>query len=268
VGDYVEFGMNNDGSGILEKIYPRKNYLSRKAPKIKGRSYRGERLLQVIAANIDAVFVISSFAEPVFNNKVIDRFLAAAESSHIDPVIIINKSDLDENSITEYWTNLYRKCGYTVIVTSVITGEGLNEIRSLLKNRKNLFWGHSGVGKSSILNYIYPDLKLHTGEISSYSDKGTHTTVTSIMIKVDAGTYIIDTPGVREIDPYGIKKEDLGHYFKEFRDYISHCKFNSCTHDHEPGCAVITAVQNEKISLERYDSYLRILETIEDDIIF
>lgn len=204
----------------------------------------------------------------MFNNKVIDRFLAAAESSHIDPVVIINKSDLDENNRIDNWVNLYRNCGYKVIVTSCKTGEGLNEIPDLLKKRKNLFWGHSGVGKSSILNYMYPGLNLITGEISSFTEKGTHTTVTSIMLEVDTGTYIIDTPGVREIDPFGIKKEDLGHYFKEFRDYISSCKFNRCTHDHEPGCAVITAVQNEKISVERYDSYLRILETIEDDIIF
>lgn len=268
VGDYVDFDLNKDGSGIIEKIHPRKNYLSRKAPKIKGSSYRGERLLQVIAANIDSVFIISSAAEPVFNNKVIDRFLVAAESSGLSPAIIINKSDLDSDRQIESWAGLYKLCGYTVYITSVVNKTGFQGLKACLLGKKNLFWGHSGVGKSSILNYLYPGLGLLIGKISSYTEKGTHTTVTTIMEKVQKDTFIIDTPGVREIDPYGIKKEDLGHYFKEFGSYIPLCKFNSCTHDHEPGCAVIEGVQRGKISAERYDSYLRILNTIEEDIIF
>jgi len=131
-----------------------------------------------------------------------------------------------------------------------------------------LFWGHSGVGKSSLLDKLFPQLNLETGVISSFTDKGTHTTVTSIMLEVEKGTFIIDTPGVREIDPYGIRKEDLGHYFTEFAEFINNCKFSTCTHHHEPGCAVIKAVENHKISYERYESYLRILDTIEEDIIF
>jgi ribosome biogenesis GTPase / thiamine phosphate phosphatase len=269
VGDYVDFDMNPDGTGAITKIYTRENHLSRKAPKIKGRSYRGERLEQVIAANIDQVFVISSIAEPPLNNKVIDRFLVAAESSQIPPSIILNKSDLDTDDMIYAWADLYRESGYTVFVTSVKKGSGLDEILPLLKGRKSLLWGHSGVGKSSIINYLFPGYNLAVGKISSYHDKGIHTTVTTLMIKVDEeDTYIIDTPGVREIDPYGIKKEDLGHYFKEFKSYIHYCKFNSCIHHHEPGCAVISAVEKEEISLERYESYLRILETIEEDINF
>jgi ribosome biogenesis GTPase / thiamine phosphate phosphatase len=269
VGDFVEFDMNKDGTGSIHKIFPRTNYLSRKAPKIKGRSYRGERLEQVIATNIDQVFVISSIAEPPFNNKVIDRFLVAAESSYLNPSIIINKSDLDTGGEIYAWADLYEECGYNVHVTSVKAATGLDNLPQILKSKKSLLWGHSGVGKSSIINYLYPGLDLEVGEISSYHDKGTHTTVTTVMIRVDEDdTYLIDTPGVREIDPFGIRKEDLGHYFKEFKSYIHYCKFNSCTHYHEPGCAVIEAVRKEKISPERYDSYLRILETIEEDIIF
>ncbi len=151
---------------------------------------------------------------------------------------------------------------------SVLTGKGVDAIKEKLKGKKNLFFGHSGVGKSSLINMLFPQLSLKTGEISSFTDKGTHTTVTSIMIKVDENTYVIDTPGIREIDPFGIRKEDLGHYFIEFINFISECKFNTCTHYHEPGCAVIKAVEDGEITIERYDSYLRMLETIEEDILF
>jgi ribosome biogenesis GTPase len=150
----------------------------------------------------------------------------------------------------------------------VITGEGIERIKDLLPGKKSLFWGQSGVGKSSIINKIFPGLSLNIGKISTYTDKGKHTTVTTNMINVGENTFIIDTPGIREIDPFGIRKEDLGHYFLEFTDYIYDCRFNTCTHFHEPECAVVEAVNNKKISEYRYDSYLRILDTIEEDIIF
>lgn len=268
VGDIVEFDLNKDGTGFIHKIDKRRNYLSRKAPRIKGAGYRGERLEQVVAANIDELFVVSSVSEPDFNNKVVDRFLVTGESSHIKVNIIINKTDLDiENSVLE-WAELYRSIGYKVFLTSTVNGNGLDDLKNQLSNKKSLLWGHSGVGKSSILNNIYPELNLKTGLISSFTDKGTHTTVTAEMIKIEHGTYIIDTPGIREVEPYGIRKEDLGHYFPEFLAYINECKFNTCTHHHEPGCAVIEAVEEDKISLYRYESYLKILETIEEDIIF
>ena len=164
-------------------------------------------------------------------------------------ILIINKIDLDNNNYIDDWAELYKKIGYNTFKTS-------------------LFWGQSGVGKSSIINEIFPELNLNIGKISTYTDKGKHTTVTTNMIKVWENTFIIDTPGIREIDPFGIKKEDLGHYFLDFTDYIYNCRFNTCTHFHEPGCAVVEAVKNNQISKYRYDSYLRILETIEEDIIF
>ena len=268
VGDKVKFDLNNDGTGFIHEILPRENYLSRKAPKIRGASYRGERLEQIIAANINQVFIVTSVAEPNFNNKTVDRFLVACESSGLKVTIIINKIDLDENLIHNKWKELYSKIGYDVIATSKKTGVGFDELKKKLPGKKNLFWGQSGVGKSSILNELYPKLNLKVGEISNYTSKGTHTTVTSNMFYVGNNTFIIDTPGVREIDPYGIKKEDLGHYFIEFADFINQCKFNTCTHQHEPGCAVVEAVNNGLISEERYDSYLRILNTIEEDINF
>ncbi len=268
VGDYVEYDLIDELTGVIHTIGQRQNYLSRKAPKIKGASYRGERLEQVVAANIDNLFIIVSVAQPLFNNKVLDRFLVIGESSGLKTIIVINKTDLDKENLIARWAELYKKIGYPVIMSSIISGEGLEEIKNFFLKKKNLLWGQSGVGKSSLLNKLYPDLNLNVGDISDYTDKGKHTTVTSVLIEAEPDTFIIDTPGVREIDPYGIRKEDLSHYFLEFSDFAENCRFNTCTHFHEPGCAVIEAVENEKITAERYNSYLRILETIEEDILF
>jgi ribosome biogenesis GTPase len=268
VGDCVEYDLNKDGSGVITKIGERKNHISRKLPKVRGASYRGERLEQVVAANIDNVVIVTSVSSPNFNNRVLDRFLAAAESSHLNIIIVLNKIDLDQSAFANEWKELYEKIGYKFILTSAENNVGITLLKEEISGAKNLFWGHSGVGKSTLLNKMYPELDLRIGEVSQFSSKGTDTTVTSVMIKVEENTFIIDTPGIREIDPYGIRKSDLGHYFVEFVDYINTCKFNTCTHHHEPGCAVIEAVQNGKISGERYDSYLRILDTIEDDLNF
>ncbi|NWF88546.1 MAG: ribosome small subunit-dependent GTPase A [Ignavibacteriaceae bacterium] len=268
VGDEVSLDLNNDGSGIIHTIGERRNYLSRKAPRIRGASYRGERLEQVVASNIDNFFIISSVDEPPFNNRVIDRFIVAGESSNINMVIIINKIDLDDMNKMDTWINLYDNIGYNVIKTSTLNSTGLPELASLLKNKTNIFWGQSGVGKSSLLNKIYPHLNLETSPISNSTFKGVHTTVTSKLFEVETDTFLIDTPGIREIDPFGIKKEDLSHYFIEFKAYAAECKFSTCTHHHEPDCKVRRAVEQSKISKERYDSYLRLLETIEEDIIF
>jgi ribosome biogenesis GTPase len=268
VGDSVEFELNKDATGVITKINVRKNHLSRKLPKVRGASYRGERLEQVVAANIDKVIIVTSVHFPDFNNRVLDRFLIAAESSHLGVIIILNKIDLDENSIAVGWKKLYERIGYKFILTSCETDEGIKLLKKEILGTKNLFWGHSGVGKSTLLNQMYPILKFRTGEVSQFSSKGTHTTVTTVMKKVDTDTFIIDTPGLREVDPYGIRNSDLGHYFIEFGNHINKCKFSTCTHHHEPGCAVIDAVENNLISMERYDSYLRMLDTIEDDINF
>lgn len=267
VGDFVDFDMNDDGTGVIHTIAERENYLSRKAPKIRGASFRGERLEQIFAANIDNLFIVGSTSEPVFNNKVIDRLIAIGETAHLNITLIINKCDLDDSEI-KYWVKLYEKIGYRVHLVSALTGKGINKLREKVLGKKSLFFGHSGVGKSSLINVLFPHLSLRTGEISSFTDKGTHTTVTSIMIEVQKDTFVIDTPGIREIDPFGIRREDLGHYFREFAGYLNNCKFNTCTHNHEPGCAVIDAVESNIISAERYDSYLRMLETIEEDILF
>jgi ribosome biogenesis GTPase len=268
VGDYVDYDLNDDGTGSIYSIEKRKNYISRKAPKIKGSSYRGERLEQIVASNIDNFFIITSIFSPEFNNKVIDRFLVVGESAKLNCFIVINKEDLDQENLLSDWEEIYSTIGYKVIRTSAKTNTGIDKLEKLFKGKKNILWGQSGVGKSSILNNIYPGLNLKTKLVSTFNEKGTHSTVTSTMFKVDKNTFVIDTPGIREIDPYGIRKEDLGHYFREFLPYIKKCKFNTCTHFHEPGCAVIHAVEEEEIFTERYDSYLKLLDTIEQDIIF
>ncbi len=175
---------------------------------------------------------------------------------------------MDSNNEIGRWIDLYRNMGYKVLGTSIFSDEGFSDLKNLCMNKKNIFWGQSGVGKSSLLNKLFPKLQLGTGQVSRSTDKGLHTTVTSVLLKVEENTYVIDTPGIREIDPYGIRKEDLCHYFIEFGKFAEDCKFNTCTHHHEPGCIVINAVENQEISFERYDSYLRILDTIEEDIIF
>ena len=268
VGDHVEYDLNKDGSGVITKIGERKNHISRKLPKVRGASYRGERLEQVVAANIDNVVIVTSVSSPNFNNRVLDRFLAAAESSHLNIIIVLNKIDLDQSDFANEWKKLYEEIGYKFILTSAENNVGISLLKAEMKGAKNLFWGHSGVGKSTLLNKMFSNLNLRTGEVSQFTSKGIHTTVTAYMIKVETNTFIIDTPGIREIDPYGIRKSDLGHYFIEFGKYINSCKFNTCTHQHEPDCAVIEAVETNLIAPERYDSYLRILDTIEDDLNF
>jgi len=266
VGDFVEFEILPDGSGVINHINTRKNYLSRKAPRIKGLMHKGERYEQIIAANLDVLYLISSADKPKFNNRLIDRILVAAGSAGIKTDIVINKMDLVDNfDGVNFWKKLYEDIGYKVFLTSTINRTGIGLVKSELSGKVNIFWGQSGVGKSSLLNSLFPELNFKVGEISKASKKGRHTTVTSVMKKVDSNTFIIDTPGIREIEPFGITKQDLGHYFIEFVPFIHNCKFNSCTHYHEPGCAVVQAVEEGKITVERYESYLSLLTTIEDE---
>ena len=268
VGDRVKFEINKDGTGVINEIYPRRNYISRKAPRIKGAGTRGERLEQIVASNIDNLIIVGSCNSPKFNNRLIDRLLVAAESSNLHSIIVINKTDLDHSDKMFVWSDLYTKIGYDIIMTSIVDKTGIDQLKNVMHGKINLIWGQSGVGKSSLLNIIYAGLNLKTGIISVSTSKGKHTTVTSIMNKIDADTYVIDTPGIREIDPYGIRKEDVGHYFKDFALYSEKCRFNTCTHNHEPECAVMEAVRNGAINFERYQSYLNILESIEDDMNF
>ena len=264
VGDRVKISLNKDGRGEILKIMERDNFFSRKAPRLKGTSGKGERLEQIFASNLDNIVIITSADKPVFNNGLTDRIIVAAESSNINVKIVINKSDIGSIEEIADWKEIYESCGYQVLVTSVVSNSGLYELKESLSNSSNLFCGQSGVGKSSLLNGLFPKLDFKVGEVSESSNKGKHTTVASILKKVDDDTIIIDSPGIREFAPFGLKKEDLGYYFIDMLPYITNCKFNTCTHLHEPGCAVIEAVENEAIAVERYYSYLNILENLED----
>lgn len=267
VGDSVEVDINKDGSGIITKIYPRKNFISRKAPRIKGSSFRGERLEQIIAANIDLVFVVASVYEPLFNNKQVDRFIVIAESAGIQPILIVNKADLGIHSI-ENFIDLYQRIGYDIIPTSTVSDLNIDLIKGKILNKTSMFFGVSGVGKSSLINKAFPGLNLRVNEVSKSTNKGKHTTVTSQLIKLNENSFIIDTPGIREVEPFGIQKKDLSHFFIEFKEYLYDCKFSTCTHYHEPDCGVINAVKRGLISAERYESYLNMLNSIEEDILF
>jgi ribosome biogenesis GTPase len=264
IGDRVKISLNKDGRGEILKIMERENYFSRKAPLLKGTSGKGERLEQIFAANIDNIVIVASANNPVFNNRLIDRIIVAAESSHLNVIIIINKCDIGSDQEIEDWKEIYTSCGYEVIVTSVKENIGLFKLSEAIKNTTNLFCGLSGVGKSSLLNSLFPQLDFRVGEVSELLHKGKHTTVSAVLQKIDEKTVIIDSPGIREFAPFGIIREDLSHYFIEFVPYLKNCRFSTCTHQHEPGCAVIEAVENEQISVERYYSYLNILENIED----
>ncbi|MGB9663688.1 MAG: ribosome small subunit-dependent GTPase A [Ignavibacteria bacterium] len=265
VGDYVEFELNEDGTGVIEKIPDRKNYLSRKAPYIKGVSEKGKRFEQIIAANIDYTFCVVSVDKPKFNNRVLDRMLVTAESCETTPIIVINKIDLLKKKKRDYWYELYTTLGYKVIRSSVVTGQGIDEIKNIIQGKTSVFIGHSGVGKSSILNQLDPKINQKVGEVSEAWNKGRHTTVTAQLFKLNENTFVIDTPGVREIEPYGLTREDITHYFKEIAIVARNCKFNTCTHTHEPDCAVKKAVEEEIIPYERYESYLRLVETLDEE---
>lgn len=265
VGDIVDFELNEDGTSVIEKIPSRRNYLSRKAPHIKGVSEKGKRFEQIIAANVDYTFCVVSIDKPKFNNRVLDRMIVTAESCETTPIIVINKYDLVKKKKFDYWYELYKTLGYKVVRTSVLIGMGIDEIKKLIQGKTSVFIGHSGVGKSSILNSLDSRINQKVGEISDVWNKGRHTTVTAQLFKLNENTFVIDTPGVREIEPYGLSREDITHYFREISLLAKNCKFNTCTHTHEPECAVKKGVEEEIIPPERYESYLRLVESLDED---
>ncbi|MCZ2141574.1 MAG: ribosome small subunit-dependent GTPase A [Bacteroidia bacterium] len=256
VGDIVEVQFENDSeTGLITSIQPRKNYIIRKSSNLSKQT-------QIIASNIDQVLLIASLIYPQTALGFIDRFIVTAEAYHIPPIIIFNKLDLYQNELNDLLNetlSIYKSIGYTCIAVSAHTGENCNQVIELLKNKTTLVSGNSGVGKSSLLNKISPTLKLKTGEVSTFSQKGKHTTTFAEMFSLDFGGYVIDTPGIKEFGIVEIEDTEISHYFIEMRPYINQCKFNNCKHLNEPGCAVIKAVEEYKIIPERYESYIKIL---------
>ena len=262
VGDRVSLRMEGDGSGLITEIHPRRNQLSRRAA---GRRVGKEH---VIAANVDAAWCVQATFLPKFNAGFVDRLLVMAEAYHLDAGLVINKIDLLEDEphaqdAIAFWKELYQNLGYPVLMTCAITGNGVEGLGKALHGKTSVVAGPSGVGKSSLLNAIEPDLDLKTGVVSEKTQKGKHTTTFSTLHQV-AGGLVVDTPGIREFGIWDMAPEELGGYFVEFRPFIGHCRFPDCTHDHEPGCAVNKAVDEGGITTERYGSYLNILASLRE----
>lgn len=255
VGDQVEFEMEpNSDNGVIHKLHERKNYIIRKSINLSKQA-------QIIAANLDHAFLVVTLVSPRTSLGFIDRFLVTAEAYRIPATLIFNKLDLfneDGLEVLAEYKSIYEKLGYPCYEVSALEGTNIPLIEGLLKDKTTLFSGHSGVGKSSLINALLPGRSIKTGEISESSDKGQHTTTFAEMHTLPFGGYLIDTPGIRELGIYDIRPEELGHYFREMRDLMHLCKFHNCRHINEPGCAVLKAVENEEIELSRYESYLSI----------
>ena len=261
VGDLVEADIEEgEESIVITKIYDRKNYITRQSP-------HNKHLHHIVAANLDQSILLVTLKDPKTSTGFIDRFLVASEAYHVPAIIVFNKTDLHkekEKVKFEKVKNIYEKIGYPVYAMSINENKGIQEVKALLKNKITLISGHSGVGKSSFINSILPENISKTQEVSEWSGKGLHTTTFAEMFDLPFGGKIIDTPGMREFAMMDIEPHELSHYFPEMKVLINDCRFNNCIHIEEPGCAVKFAVEENKISPERYISYLNILGSIEN----
>ena len=261
VGDIIEMESqaDTDNSAIIDEIHKRNNYINRQSPRNKYQHH-------IVAANLDQSMLVATLREPKTSQGFIDRFLVASEMYHVFPFIVFNKSDLyktKELQKYEQWKEMYEKVGYKVFLISAEKKEGVDEVLDLLKSKTTLISGHSGVGKSSFLNVVFPDIHLKTQDVSGWSGKGQHTTTFAEMFDLPLGGRIIDTPGMREFGLVDITKQEVSHYFPEMRDRLNNCQFNNCLHFNEPGCAIKEATANGEINEDRYVSYVNIMESIE-----
>jgi ribosome biogenesis GTPase len=251
VGDFVEFDVVDDENKVIHTIHDRTNYIIRKATNLSKQTH-------IIAANVDQALIIVTLAQPRTPLGFIDRFLATAEVYDIPVKIIINKSDLISDEQLTAFKAIYEPIGYPCLVTSATNKTGLDAFKNTIAHKTSLLSGHSGVGKSSLINSIEPTLDIKTSEISDSNEKGKHTTTFAEMFELSIGGNIIDTPGIRSFGVVDVEKEDLWHYFKEIFQYGKDCKFNNCQHINEPHCAVKNAVDNDEISITRYDNYIHL----------
>ncbi len=267
VGDRVQFALQDDGTGLIHEVCDRRNYIVRRSTKLSKQTH-------VIAANIDLLCVVATLGLPRTSTGFIDRLLVTAEAYHIPACIIFNKCDLlaldpDLRAAQDELSGLYRSIGYPVLEVSALDGTGITELKDMIAGRTVLFSGHSGVGKSALLNALSPGLELRTGELSDWSLKGRHTTTFAEIfpVPIAAGqtpltTYLIDTPGIKEFGMVDFTAQELSHFFPEMRAALGGCHFANCTHRHEPQCAVRQAVEDGEISAERYQNYLNILDDL------
>ena len=260
VGDRVDININNEGTAFITEIEDRKNYIIRRASNLSKQSH-------IIAANLDQAMLIVTVNYPVTTTVFIDRFLATAEAYRVPVKLVFNKIDRYKGEDKEYLDaliNLYTTIGYPCSTLCAKTEEGLDALRDDLRDKITLLSGHSGVGKSTIINKLVPGVNLRTGDISEYHNKGMHTTTFSEMIPLPEGGYLIDTPGIKGFGTIEMETAEISHYFPEIFKFSEDCRFSNCSHRHEPGCAVLQALEEHYISESRYKSYLSILEDKEE----
>ncbi|MDE6196497.1 MAG: ribosome small subunit-dependent GTPase A [Muribaculaceae bacterium] len=262
VGDVVELSEQGpDGVAFVTAVVPRRNYIIRRASNLSKAAH-------IIAANVDCAVLVATLAHPTTSFTFIDRFLATSEAYGVQAAIVINKTDLlveeGDDELLDAVMYLYRSIGYPVFAVSAAAGDGLDKLCDYLCDKVSLFSGNSGVGKSTLINALIPGLDLRTAEISAAHDTGMHTTTFSEMYTLPGGGEIIDTPGVRGFGVVEFGREEVSHYFPEIFKISKDCRFGNCTHTHEPGCAVLEALEENRISQSRYNSYLSILEETDD----
>ena len=256
VGDNVEIALNSEGTAFITHIEERRNYIIRKSQNLSKQSH-------ILAANVDQAFLIVTVNYPQTSTTFIDRFLASAEAYSVPVVLVFNKCDIlsdDERHYQQSMIHLYETIGYECREVSATTGEGVDGLHALLKGKITLLSGNSGVGKSTLINKILPEANLRTAEISDAHNTGMHTTTFSEMLELPEGGYIIDTPGIKGFGTFNMEPEELTSYFPEIFHFSKGCKFSNCTHTHEPGCAVLKAIDDHYIAQSRYHSYLNMLE--------
>lgn len=256
VGDNVEIALNSEGTAFITHIEERRNYIIRKSQNLSKQSH-------ILAANVDQAFLIVTVNYPQTSTTFIDRFLASAEAYSVPVVLVFNKCDIlsdDERHYQQSMIHLYETIGYECREVSAAIGEGVDGLHALLKGKITLLSGNSGVGKSTLINKILPEANLRTAEISDAHNTGMHTTTFSEMLELPEGGYIIDTPGIKGFGTFNMEPEELTSYFPEIFHFSKGCKFSNCTHTHEPGCAVLKAIDDHYIAQSRYQSYLNMLE--------
>lgn len=261
VGDHVTVDAAADGSNYITAIAPRRNYIIRRASNLSKESH-------ILAANIDATALVATLSNPVTSTTFIDRFLATAEAYSVQAILVLNKLDSwdeEERELADAISYLYTSIGYEVVFTSAVTGEGVDTLHDLCKGRTVLLAGNSGVGKSSLINAMVPGAGLRTGAVSDTHHTGMHTTTFSEMIDLPDGGELIDVPGVKGFGTIDFDKTEASHFFPEIFRIGRDCRYSDCTHTHEPGCAVLKALDEQRIAQSRYASYLSILEDSADD---
>lgn len=259
VGDLVEFEIGKDGEAVISKIEERKNYIIRRSVNLSKKTH-------IIASNIDRAFLVATLDNPRTSHGFIDRFLVTAEAYHIPVTLIINKIDAYGDELikeTDELKKLYENIGYEVIGVSAFRGDNIDRLKSELKGIISLFSGHSGVGKSTLMNLLNPELKIKTAMVSDFNKKGQHTTTFAEMHEWPFGGYCIDTPGIKEFGLAEMEPQEIGDYFPEIRELKTGCRFDNCMHLSEPGCAVREATESGKMALSRYESYLDFVEEID-----